>query len=79
MRWLLEASHIHQNTARPRLSEMADLFPLPVKCLHGRNQTNPAYRAGKSCGLSEQAESGGAGHGAWEISPATRSECPGWL
>jgi hypothetical protein len=36
----------------------------------GRTQNNPAYGAGKSCGLSKQAESGGAGRGAWEISPA---------
>jgi hypothetical protein len=36
----------------------------------GRNQNNPAHGAGKSRGLSKQAESGGAGRGAWEISPA---------
>ena len=42
-----------------------------VKYQHGRNETGAAYGAGKSCGLSKQAESGGAGRGAWEISPAT--------
>jgi hypothetical protein len=42
-----------------------------VQCLHVRNKAIPADRVGQSCGLSLQAESGGAGHGAWEISPAT--------
>ena len=42
-----------------------------VQCLHARNKAIPADRVGQSCGLSVQAESGGAGHGAWEISPAT--------
>src|SRR6266849_1137597 len=43
-----------------------------LKLTHVRSsKNNPADRAGQSRGLSKQAESGGAGHGAWEISPAT--------
>src|SRR5216683_2992557 len=35
--------------------------PDSVQCLHARNQAIPADRIGQSCGLSVQAESGGAG------------------
>jgi hypothetical protein len=34
-------------------------------------EDNPVDRDGQGRGLSFQAESGGAGRGAWEISPAT--------
>jgi hypothetical protein len=39
--------------------------------LHVGDENSSVDGASQSCGLSEQAESGGAGRGAWEISPAT--------
>ena len=38
---------------------------------HGRSAFFTADGAGEGGGLSVEAESGGAGQGAWEISPAT--------
>ncbi len=40
---------------------------LPLQCLHVRNEDDPPHRDGQSCGLSFQAESGGAGQGAWKL------------
>ena len=52
-------------------SEIQEQASIPCKIpTDGRTEDNPAHGAGKSCGLSKQAESGGAGRGAWEISPA---------
>src|SRR6202043_146860 len=50
----------------------SDLSPLQwLQWPRARCKSIPSHGVRKSRGLSVQAESGGAGHGAWEISPAT--------
>src|SRR5882724_1966540 len=72
------AKYFFANFATSLRSPRLKAFPgsvAPKRVLYNvsraRNQTISADGVRKSCGLSVQAESGGAGHGAWEISPAT--------
>jgi hypothetical protein len=63
----------------PKEAQLVALLIPPLQSPRARSETIPPDGVRKSCWLSFQAESGGAGHGAWEISPATRPECTGRL
>ena len=56
----------------PRVLLRSGFCSSALESSHGRSPSVASHRAGESRWLSVEAESGGAGHGAWEISPATR-------
>jgi hypothetical protein len=56
-------------TPKIQKSKIAERTP-PLQWANGGQQALSIDGVGESCRLSFQAESSGAGHGAWEISPA---------
>jgi hypothetical protein len=61
------------------LSRVFPTVRISVQFNHGISETITSHGIGEVCRLSFQAKSSGAGLSAWEISPATRSKCSGWL